>query len=123
MTIAHRHEQIFDNIGETVTIKQRTAAGVDDFNSPKFTWATETTETAVITNATTKTFAELAWVHAGQMQSRDRIGYFKSDSVIAENKRVILASGERYEADIVDTPKVFGSTGLKVVKLRRLTEQ
>ena len=123
MTVGHRFEQIFDNMGETVTIRKRTQNGVDDFNSPKFIWSDEATETALITNATTKTFAELAWVYAGQMETRDRLGFFKSDSVVAENKRVILASGERYEVEILDTPTVFGQSSFKLAKLKRLVEQ
>lgn len=123
MTLGHRFEQIFDNMGETVTIRKRTQNGVDEFNSPKFIWSEEADETAIITNATTKTFAELAWVYAGQMETRDRLGYFKIDSVIAENKRVILSSGERYTVEIVDTPTVFGQASFKLAKLKRLTEQ
>lgn len=123
MPISHRIEQMLDRQGQTVTIRKRTEGIKDEFNIPTFTWSDEATETAILASPTVRTFAEVAWIYAGQMESRDRLGYFKQDSVVAENKRVVLQSGERYEVDIVDQPVIFGQQCLKVVILRRLTEQ
>ena len=114
---------MLDRQGQTVTIRKRTVGSVDEFNRPSYIWLDETTETAILTSPTVKTFAEVAWIYAGKMESRDRLAYFKVDSVIAENKRVVLQSGERYEVEVVDQPVMFGQQCLKVVILRRITEQ
>lgn len=123
MPVSHRIEQMLDNQGQSVTIRKRTEGSVDEFNVPTFTWSDEATENAILASPTVKTFAEVAWIYAGKMESRDRLAYFKVDSVIAENKRVVLQSGERYEVEVVDQPVIFGQQCLKVAILRRITEQ
>lgn len=123
MPVSHRIEQMLDNQGQSVTIRKRTVGSVDEYNRPTYTWSDETTENAILASPTVRTFAEVAWIYAGKMEARDRLGYFKADSVIAENKRVVLQSGERYEVDVVDQPVIFGQQCLKVVILRRITEQ
>ena len=120
---AHRFDQLFDKVGETVTIRQRTEGSLDEFNIPEYTWADYGTETAIITSPAVKTFAEIIWTYQGQMETQDRIAYFKAGSVIAENDRVVRASGEKYEVDVVDQPTVFGTSVLKIAILRRITEQ
>lgn len=120
---AHRFDQLFDKVGETVTIIQRTETGLDQFNNPEYVWTDYGTETAIITSSAVRTFAEIIWTYQGEMETHDRIAYFKDGSVIAEKDRVVLSSGEKYEVDVVDQPTVFGTRVLKIVKLRRITEQ
>ena len=123
MPVSHRIEQMLANQGQTVTIRKRTEGSADEFNVPTYTWSDEADETALLTSPTVKTFAEVAWIYAGQMESRDRMAYFKLDSVVAEGKRVITQSGERYEVSVLDIPIIFGQQCLKVAILRRITEQ
>lgn len=123
MTVAHRFEQILSKVGQPVSIRSRTAGAADEFNRPSYTWADAVTEDAILTAPTVVTFADMKWSPEGQMEARDRIGYFNGDSVIAENDRVILSTGERYEVDVMDSPVIFGQTTIKVCILRRLTEQ
>ena len=123
MPVSHRIEQMLDNQGQSVTIRKKTVGSVDEFNRPTHTWSDEADETALLTSPTVKSFAEVAWIYAGQMESRDRMAYFKLDSVVAEGKRVITQSGERYEVSVLDTPVIFGQQCLKVAVLRRITEQ
>lgn len=114
---------MLDKRGQTVTIRKRTEGAKDEFNVPTFTWSDEATEQAVITSPAIRTFAEVMWTYQGQMEKHDRLGYFASDSVVDENKRVVLQSSERYEVDVVDSPVMFGAEVLKMVLLRRIVEQ
>jgi len=123
LPLSERINQLLGAQGQPVVIRQRVEGSVDEFNVPTYTWSDEATETCVLTSPTTKTFAELAWVYAGQMESRDRLGYFKLDSVIAEQKRVVLSSGERYEVDTIDVPYMLAQQVMKVALLRRILEQ
>jgi hypothetical protein len=117
----------FDNFRITATLVTGSYGEdvdeVDEYKRPIYIWADQATEYAIIGSRATRDFAELMWIYAGELETRDRLGYFKADSVIAEDKRVILQSGERYEADIVDQPILFGVQLLKIALLRRLTEQ
>ena len=123
MGVEERINQLLDAQGETVTISQRTQDGTDNFNVPKYVWADEAEEKAIITSRAVPTFAQAYWIQAGQMEAHDRTGYFKASSIIARNKRVVIASGEKYEADTIDTPTIFGVVVHKLVILRRITEQ
>jgi hypothetical protein len=120
---AHRFEQVIDKIGETVTILKYTSGATDQFGDEPKTWETETTEKAILPSPTTKNFAELFQLMAGHLTERDRLAYFKTDSVVAKGKRVLLASGDEYEVDVLDTPRVFDTAMMKIVKLRQVEMQ
>ena len=122
---AHRFEQILDKVGETVSIYQSTEGAADEFGNVSLTWALETTETALVPvpAATPRMFAQLLWAMAGKHVDYDRMAYFKSDSVITNDKRVVLVSGDEYEVSFVDKPTLFGAQVFKVALLRRVLEQ
>ncbi len=120
---SHRFDQIFDKVGETVSIYERTAGSEDAYGNIPYTWELEATETAILPNPTTKSFAEMIWAYLGQNENRDRLAYFKAGSIVEKNMQIETSNGERYEIDIVDDATVFGSTMLKIGILRRLTEQ
>ena len=121
----HRFDQLFNKVGETVSIFQSTEGAADEFGNVSLTWALETTETAIVPvpAATPRMFAQLLWSMAGKYMDYDRMAYFKLDSVIANDKRVVLASGDEYEVSFVDSPTVFGNQVYKVALLRRVLEQ
>ena len=122
---AHRFDQLFDKVGETVSIYQSTEGAADEFGNVSLTWALETTETAIVPvpAANPRMFAQLLWAMAGKTIEYDRMAYFRSDSVIANDKRVVLVSGDEYEVSIVDSPTIYGKQVHKVALLRRVLEQ
>ncbi len=114
-------EELIELRGDTVKIYGRAESGVDEYNRPVYSWSLKAEEKALIQHVRRYAAVGEDILPAGEFQRDDRVGYFRADSVVAEDDQVEWM-GHRYEVVAVQ-PRTLGDRILfKVAYLRRLIE-
>ena len=112
-----RFDVIVERQGVSVTIKQRILSGYDSYGNPVWTYSAEANEKAIINFMR----GDERFVLSGELQIGDAIGYFKSNSKVAEGKRVTIG-GKDYQVLSVIPIYLRDSLSHYEVKLRRVTD-
>jgi hypothetical protein len=112
---------LIDRRGEDVQIYRRSVSGTDEFNRPKYTWALQATEKAVVQGYKWNMVLGEMIAYAGELTADDKAGFFKADSAVQDDDQVVHA-GIRYDVKAVKVNRVGGSTQLKICVLKRMIE-
>ena len=112
-----RFDVVVEREGVPVTIKNRSLSGYDSYGNPVWSYSVEVNEKAIINFMR----GDERLVLSGELQVGDAIGYFRSDSVVAEGKRVTIGSID-YQVLSVVPIYLRGSLSHYEAKLRRVIE-
>ena len=112
-----RFDVVVEREGVPVTIKNRSLSGYDSYGNPVWSYSVEVNEKAIINFMR----GDERLVLSGELQVGDAIGYFRSDSVVAEGKRVAIGSID-YQVLSVVPIYLRGSLSHYEAKLRRVIE-
>jgi len=112
-----RFDIIVERQGISVTIKNRTLSGYDSYGNPVWTYSAEANEKAIINFMR----GDERLVLSGELEVGDAIGYFKTNSVVADGKRVTVGSTD-YQVLSVIPIYLRDSLSHYEAKLRRVTD-